>query len=176
MATKFCPSCNQTRDAAEFYKHRAHKDGLSSYCKICTKADVAKRYYRDYQNDPAYRERVRQTGVKWYQENRERASERIKRNHRLERERAIAAYGGKCACCGETQYEFLALDHENGDGGKHRREVGSKMSRWLAQQGFPKDLGLRVLCHNCNSALGYYGYCPHNTKTKARVTNRAIRA
>ncbi len=26
----------------------------------------------------------------------------------------------------------------------------------------PKRLpGYRLLCHNCNSALAYYGYCPH---------------
>jgi hypothetical protein len=29
----------------------------------------------------------------------------------------------------------------------------------LARNGFPD--GYRVLCHNCNMALGQYGYCPH---------------
>jgi hypothetical protein len=30
---------------------------------------------------------------------------------------------------------------------------------WLRDNGWPE--GYRVLCHNCNSARGLYGYCPH---------------
>ena len=30
----------------------------------------------------------------------------------------------------------------------------------LRARGFP--LGYRVLCHNCNLARGFYGYCPHS--------------
>jgi hypothetical protein len=29
----------------------------------------------------------------------------------------------------------------------------------LRQNSYPT--GYRVLCHNCNFALGHYGYCPH---------------
>ena len=29
----------------------------------------------------------------------------------------------KCQCCGENHYEFLTIDHINGDGAKHRREI-----------------------------------------------------
>src|SRR5690606_39680958 len=36
---------------------------------------------------------------------------------------AIMHYGGKCACCGESTYEFLCLDHSNGGGNQHRKEV-----------------------------------------------------
>jgi hypothetical protein len=31
--------------------------------------------------------------------------------------------------------------------------------RWLISSGFPE--GFRVLCHNCNQAIGLYGFCPH---------------
>ena len=31
--------------------------------------------------------------------------------------------------------------------------------------GFPKDK-YRLLCHNCNQSMGWYGYCPHQ-KEKA---------
>jgi hypothetical protein len=81
------------------------------------------------------------------------------------REDAFAAYGGKCACCGEDQYEFLTIDHPNGGGRKEREAIGifgaAGFARWLAKRGYPD--GYRVLCHNCNSAYGYYGHCPHNT-------------
>jgi hypothetical protein len=33
---------------------------------------------------------------------------------------------------------------------------------WLKRNGYPK--GFRVLCHNCNSARGLYGYCPHKRR------------
>ncbi len=76
---------------------------------------------------------------------------------------AIARYGGKCACCGESRYEFLAIDHRRGGGSRHRLSgqftPGNGFIKWLKRNGWPK--GFRVLCHNCNSALGYYGYCPH---------------
>jgi hypothetical protein len=80
----------------------------------------------------------------------------------------LAHYGGKCACCGESRREFLALDHRNGGGEKHRKELGGASSKemcaWAIKNGFP-DI-FRILCHNCNMALGCFGYCPHQ-KEKA---------
>lgn len=38
------------------------------------------------------------------------------------------------------------------------------MFQWLSKHGLPT--GFRVLCHNCNSAHGYYGYCPHDVGEK----------
>ena len=83
---------------------------------------------------------------------------------RRERRAALLHYsGGKfiCACCFEFHYEFLNLDHVNGGGGQHRKELrlGSAFYRYLRQQGWPK--GYRVLCYNCNFSKGFYGYCPH---------------
>jgi hypothetical protein len=76
---------------------------------------------------------------------------------------AIAAYGGKCACCGETEPDFLAIDHVGGGGKAHRENangVGKRFYAWLRRNGYPQD-GLRVLCNNCNMSIGLYGYCPH---------------
>ena len=64
-----------------------------------------------------------------------------------------------CACCGEDTYEFLSVDHIMGGGAKHRKKVGSNMAKWLVRSGLPE--GYRILCHNCNIALGFFGYCPH---------------
>jgi hypothetical protein len=67
----------------------------------------------------------------------------------------------------EENREKIRLWH---DGAAHRKEL---LSRGIARgntttsvyddvikQGFPKDR-FRLLCHNCNCARGYYGYCPH---------------
>lgn len=37
---------------------------------------------------------------------------------------------------------------------------GIDMAQWCRRNGYPK--GFRVLCHNCNMAIGFYGYCPHS--------------
>jgi len=37
---------------------------------------------------------------------------------------------------------------------------GRSFYLWLKRHGYPAD-EFRVLCHNCNAARGYYGYCPH---------------
>jgi hypothetical protein len=81
---------------------------------------------------------------------------------------AMAAYGGVCACCGESRIEFLAIDHINGDGAQHRRETGlggMSMYLWLSKNGYPA--GFRALCMNCNFALGAFGYCPHDREKQA---------
>lgn len=74
----------------------------------------------------------------------------------------FAAYGGKCACCGEPHTDVLTIDHMNNDGAQHRREIGagSALYSWLRKQGFPQD-GFQLLCFNCNRARFYYGVCPH---------------
>ena len=73
------------------------------------------------------------------------------------RKQAIARYGGKCTCCGETGHQFLTLDHINGDGAAHRKQIGCNLAAWLRRNGWPK--GFRVLCWNCNCALGLHGHC-----------------
>ena len=77
---------------------------------------------------------------------------------------SLRHYGGdppSCACCGENELHFLSIDHLNGNGGKHRKQVGSgnAFHYWLRRSGYPD--GFQVLCHNCNMAKGFYGECPH---------------
>lgn len=84
----------------------------------------------------------------------------------------IEAYGGKCSCCGETQFEFLTIEHINRDGAKHRREIGGskRIYQWLKDNNYPKE-GFTVLCFNCNAASFYYGECPHKKSLLARMSS-----
>lgn len=87
--------------------------------------------------------------------------------HRL-RQRALDHYGRRCACCGETEESFLAIDHTDGGGTQHRKAegiTGSGIYLWLKKNGYPA--GFRTLCHNCNLARGYYGCCPHEEGCRA---------
>jgi len=83
------------------------------------------------------------------------------------RNEIVKEYGGKCKCCDESRWQFLTMDHIDGNGAKHRKELfgdhahgGAMFYRWLKQQGFPKD-NYRLLCYNCNCSIGFHGYCPH---------------
>ena len=77
------------------------------------------------------------------------------------RAEVLAHYGGQCACCGEPEPAFLQIDHINGGGTKHRKELGlgGRIYEWLRKHGFPA--GFRVLCANCNAAIAHGGICPH---------------
>ena len=75
-------------------------------------------------------------------------------------------YGGKCICCGETEPLFLTVDHIDGGGTKHRKEINkSSMNRWIIENNYPDDL--QLLCWNCNCGRARNnGVCPH-VKTKS---------
>lgn len=112
----------------------------------------------------------------YYEKNKERINKNTKRRHIENREEdlekarqkrlrikftLLSAYGGKCECCGEDNWQFLTLDHINNDGAEQRKKFGKaeKFYRYLIRENFPKDI--RILCWNCNCSRGMYGYCPH---------------
>ncbi len=79
------------------------------------------------------------------------------------RVRVFQHYDLRCACCGEDNLYFLQIDHIHGGGNRHRKSLnlsGHTFYRWLIRHNFPEEY--RTLCANCNSAIGYWGFCPHN--------------
>lgn len=86
----------------------------------------------------------------------------------------IDAYGGLCACCGETEVAFLTIDHVDRDGAAHRKangvSAGGAFYRWLKKNNYPTEPALQVLCYNCNCASFYRDECPH----KSGINLRAI--
>lgn len=85
----------------------------------------------------------------------------VKNRIRALKARVIAHYGNKCSCCGESLFEFLSIEHKDGGGTKHRKELGggSAVYRWIVRHDFPDNY--TVLCFNCNCSKGFNGYCPH---------------
>lgn len=109
------------------------------------------------------------SGAKWREANKARDrknnNEYARKRHQENRRLVLAAYGGSCRCCGEERSIFLAIDHVNGGGNKHRRALGNgkiagsaNYYGWLVRNRYPK--GFQVLCHNCNFAKSHGG-CPH---------------
>lgn len=141
---KTCIRCEQDKPAAEFWRDKTTKDGMRIYCKECCR-EIAREDYRRHRN-------ARIAGVQ--------------KSIRKVKQEVFSAYGGRCQCCGEEELTFLAIDHIDGGGNKHREEEfkgfgGAHFYRWLRRQGYPP--GYRVLCHNCNWATAW-GTCPHQEK------------
>ena len=79
------------------------------------------------------------------------------------KQRCADGYGGRCACCGETNIYFLTIDHVDGIANEPRAEFrkrGPTLHARLIRAGFPS--GFQCLCMQCNWAKGLHGLCPHN--------------
>lgn len=71
----------------------------------------------------------------------------------------ILHYGGKCACCGETEIKFLTIEHIDGRKDEKTRYTGKRAWQDLKRRGWPENI--TILCFNCNCAKGAFGKCPH---------------
>lgn len=135
-----CKQCRVTKDS--YNKTRRSKLRLSNLCWQCRR--------------PAHNKSLCDA-----------CRARIRLKDLEEKVRAMRVYGnGSCSCCGECHLSFLSLDHVNGGGNRHRKQLGGSANIYkrLRQLGYPKDPPLAVLCFNCN--LGRQlngGICPHVT-------------
>ena len=68
----------------------------------------------------------------------------------------FAAYGGKCACCGESDQRVLTIDHIKPLRGRARKDAYKQARR----EGFPRAK-FQVLCLNCNMLKGAGAACTH---------------
>lgn len=108
--------------------------------------------------------KCRKEYCKKHQQKPESKETNAKRRKEL-RQKVIGGYGAKCQCCGESNFEFLAIDHVNGGGRKERKTMSTyQIAKKIIDNNFPPEY--RVLCHNCNQSIGWYGYCPHQSKKR----------
>jgi hypothetical protein len=132
-----------------------------------------------YQENEEYRERTLKQQRESYHRRKTNQTFKEKRQQwrKISQERlklsVLSVYGGKppkCSCCGEVHLEFLTIDHILGyrgrDGsysdGTPKYRSGTALYQYLRVNNYP--LGYRVLCLNCNFAIGHFGYCPHQNK------------
>lgn len=94
-----------------------------------------------------YMANYRATHPDYCKRNDDQSHARIKTLRKL----IIEHYGGKCACCGESHFEFMVIDHIKGGGTKIRKSMGNIREYFeIVKQGFPPDR--QILCANCNQA------------------------
>jgi hypothetical protein len=125
-----------------------------------------KAYYKRY-----YAENKGALGLKakeYYREHKEQLAEYSLAYRYAQKMDALDAYGGpRCACCGETLFEGLTIDHISGEGADHRRKIGdavigNTIYRWLKRNSYPP--GFQVLCGTCNIAKRTSIRCPHEAQ------------
>lgn len=133
---------------------------------VSTLEDIA----MPYKNPEDRRKYQREYVKRWRIEHPEKYRKRMKKwravNYQRLKSNALIHYGGnppRCACCGEQTSAFLTIDHLNGGGCAHRREMKKNgygsIYQWLKNMNYPE--GFRILCANCNTAIGILGVCPH---------------
>jgi|SRR6516162_7883854 hypothetical protein len=172
MLLKKCRTCKEPKPRSEFFAHESRKNKrgepwLFAVCKTCTSSERKDR-----------RKEKAAAGICWLcgkpRDNKtQKCSECVQKQYLSDKRRnaeikdmVFAAYGGyKCACpcgCDVTEPEYLHIDHINGGGVRHRKEIRTnQIYRWLMKNNFPA--GYRVLCANCNTSrgrLGSDGLCP----------------
>lgn len=165
-----CRKCGESKPASGFYsvkgrpvspcrecilrqqyakRHGGSEDGYAP------KGSVPPKWTREFRNA-----RLRQYMKAYRVENKEKLAA-MKRAYASDaKTQGILAYGGRCACCGESNAHFLTVDHISGRGDEPYRLSGKRLWQDLKRKGWPTD-NYQLLCFNCNCAKGAYGQCPH---------------
>lgn len=183
-----CSRSGQLLDGGEFYWNPS-QNGYSSWCKVCIstrkKDAIESRKLAGLCSRLSCSNTVTEGQGACDEHNAVRRAARIanpalhratdRRAHFKLKMDAFNAYGGpKCTCCNESEIKFLTIDHINNNGASHRKEItagknknhkgsGYKLYQWLRKNDYPP--GFRVLCFNCNSVRGAYGFCPHELQS-----------
>jgi len=150
-----CSSCNNKKNS------RSKKNEI---CKKCISKEMHKYYLKN-------REKIKEKSKIWKLKNKDWVVKNSKGYRDKLKIDALKAYSNnniRCACCGEQEIDFLCLDHINDNGAKERKnnKYGSAgIFKWLKKNNYPKDVGLQVLCFNCNiSKRINRGTCIHKLK------------
>jgi len=131
------------------YLHKEHPTGYQVLCYTCNMLKEVKRREKVHKQSPMAIKRRRQ---------RQDTKEFVLRGYSRGKP--------KCACCGFSNFNGLALDHIYGRKQMgHSRDFGSDDLRMALKKEYKKTgkwpSGFQVLCHNCNSAKSDTGICPH---------------
>jgi hypothetical protein len=182
---KTCTKCGAEKDVTCFNKRADSPDGLTYECSDCA-IRRGKDYYQKHKDENSikckqwrqgHKDVLRKYARDHYQRTKhdysltyrkpEYISKMTKKYFRRLKEDVISAYGGVCVCCGENRLPFLTVEHSKHDGKEHRKRVKQKVYQDLRKRGFPKDIGVTILCWNCNMATRYGAVCPHKLAKEA---------
>lgn len=101
-------------------------------------------------------------------------NKRQKNNQKDNRRELLEYYSNgflRCACCYDEKYNELQLDHINGDGKQHRKELGGNsfnvLYSWVVKNNYPPIF--QLLCSYCNRAKFDNLECPYKDNRCAHL-------
>lgn len=133
---KFCPRCKQTKKIEFFSKGINTVDGLKIYCKDCCHKEylLNQEHYCKYATDY-----IRDAKIK--------AFKIITDNKKI-----TCVKRKEWSCCSTNDMDFLSIDHINGNGANHRREIKANSSadtyRWVIKHPEEAKKTMQILCMN----------------------------
>jgi len=177
-----CPYCGKIKSEEDF---PTRGKGVLKRRRACRECYLARRREQwrkqdkkrnlerrqKWLNDSEYRERNKKACQKYKKNNIDIIRNRAKESSFSNRMEVIKKYGGRCVCCGENRWQFLAIDHIDSNGSKDRKKRGGAVAlyRFLAKN--PIQDGYQILCANCNTAIAFYGHCPHGNIPDRKPVN-----
>ncbi|NIU00413.1 MAG: hypothetical protein GWN01_05575 [Nitrosopumilaceae archaeon] len=142
-----CTVCKKKlpRTSKYFHHDRSRGDGLNYRCKICSSKYI----------------------YNWSENNKNRKNIRVRETKYTKRELAIKTLGGKCICCGVTEWWNLTFDHIDY---KTKIKTEGNMNRLYNKIiNGQEHKKYQILCFGCNSSKHKYTECRiHNKGDKNR--------
>jgi hypothetical protein len=189
---KKCYACGKKLPVESFYKNKSKQDGLATECKFCSsKKD------REYQIRNA--DQIKERRHEYYLKNKDVITKKVydyidanrdkhnawgtKSKNKLKTEIFSHYCNGdiKCRMCEETELGVLTVDHINGNGTKHRIEIGLGrrgggygMYQWLKKNNYPD--GFQILCFNCQFRKRMTEMKPKNPAHIQQVRAKYVRS
>ena len=149
MNEKRCSRCGLIKPVSEFHKNASRKDGLSAYCKSCTKE-----IYPAYKK--AYREKKPDAYVNEYRNHRERKLN-DSRKQQAERLELLWSLKTPCVKCGEERKCSIHFHHIDPS-----KKIAALSRGCLGKASIIEEAKKCVcLCANCHEEFHYiYGHNP----------------
>ena len=135
LANKVCYTCKQEKPAADFYPHKASKDGLHPNCLPC---ETQKRYAREARVSPAEMERRRQAkrdyDAVYNEQNKERKRAKEKALYAIQREDRIR-YSAKWAKANPARRRAISQNYKYGRRAAEGAKISSReLQDWIDSQ------------------------------------------
>jgi len=149
---KKCSFCGQFLDRSNFKTPKSH------YCNVCREIVEQKAiaYRLQWKKDNWDRQKLYQKRNRMKPEHKIKAAKWKRARGQIYRMRVLKHYSPdlKCIGCGFSDVRALTIDHIDGGGCAHRREIkvnhnAREFYRWIIKNNFPD--GFQILCCNCQS-------------------------
>ncbi len=161
----------QCRRCGDSFRRRVGPQYYCDSCRRLAKVEYQRRYHRLHymMNREIIKARAREYEKGHLERTRASKRKSAARRARMIRNQVLGHYSNwsfTCACCGESEREFLTIDHAAGNGNRMSRDLGipragTGLTFWLFRNGLPT--GFQVMCMNCNSSKWKHGECVHKS-------------